>query len=83
MLFELYKNTYRAFITIPSHFVGAFGVGCDSGRPEVARVTPDVLPNINEVGRRGERDLFVCIWPWRFFDDGYHLETAQVLPDVW
>ena len=63
MLFELYKNTYRAFITIPSHFVGAFGVGCDSGRPEVAGVTPDVLPNINEVGRRGERDLFVCIWP--------------------
>ena len=51
-------------------FRGRFGVGCDSGRPEVTGVTPDVLPNINGVGRRGERDLFVCIWPWRFFDDG-------------
>lgn len=41
MLFRLYKNPYRAFITIPSHFVGAFGFECDSGRPEVTGVTPD------------------------------------------
>lgn len=63
MLFELYKNPYRAFITIPSRFVGAFGVECDSGRPEVTGVTPDVPLRANEVGRRDERDLFMCIWP--------------------
>lgn len=61
MLFELYKNTYRAFITIPSHFVGAFGVECDSGRPEVTGVTPDVPPIANEVGRRDLLDMYLVL----------------------
>ena len=61
MLFELYKNTYRAFITIPSHFVGAFGVECDSGRPEVTGVTPDVTPRATELRSREAGSVYVYL----------------------